>query len=77
MSKSRGLYNQQDRLEHTYTTWRFMKLRTPFNMIKNALSDIRTMHDFSYTVPNETREEFWDKECISHPTASTCKVYEG
>ena len=53
-----------------------MKLRTPFNMIKNALSDIRTMHDFSYTVPNETREEFWDKECISHPTASTCKVYE-
>ena len=54
-----------------------MKLRTPFNMIKNALSDIRTMHDFSYTVPNETREEFWDKECISHPTASTCKVYEG
>ena len=54
-----------------------MKLRTPFNMIKNALSDIRTMHDFSYTVPNETREEFWDKECISHPTASTCKVYDG
>ena len=54
-----------------------MKLSTPFNMIKNALSDIRTMHDFSYTVPNETREEFWYKECISHPTASTCKVYEG
>ncbi len=54
-----------------------MKLRTPFNMIRDALSDIRTMHDFSYTVPHETREEFWDKECINHPTASTCKVYEG
>ena len=54
-----------------------MKLRTPFNMFKNALSDIRTMHDFSYTVPNETREEILDKECINHPTASTCKVYEG
>ena len=25
---------------------------------QNALSDIRTMHDFAYTVPNETREEF-------------------
>ena len=54
-----------------------MKLRIPFNMIKNALSDIRTMHDFAYTVPNETREEFWDNECVHHPTASTCKIYEG
>ena len=42
-----------------------MKLSTPFNMIKNALSDIRTMHDFSYTIPNETREEYWDKETIN------------
>ena len=54
-----------------------MKLKTPFTVIKNALSDIRRMHDFSYTVPTETRDEFWDKECIKHPTASTCKVYEG
>ncbi len=53
------------------------ELRIPFNMIKNALSDIRTMHDFSYTVPNETRDSFWNKECINHPTTSTCKVYEG
>ena len=51
-----------------------MKLKTPFNMIKNALSDIRTMHDISYTVPNETRDEFLDNECSNHPTASTCKV---
>ena len=54
-----------------------MKLKTPLKIIKNALSDIRTMHDFSYTVPNETRDEFWKKECSNHPTASTCKVYEG
>tara|TARA_B100000700_G_scaffold54271_1_gene58039 strand:+ start:702 stop:866 length:165 start_codon:yes stop_codon:yes gene_type:complete len=54
-----------------------MKLRTPFNMIKNALSDIRTMHKSSYTVPNKNRDAFWDKECSNHPTASTCKVYEG
>ena len=46
-------------------------------MIKNVLGDIRTMHDFTYTVPHETRDKFWDKECIDHPTASTCKVYEG
>ena len=54
-----------------------MKLRTPFNMIKNALSDIRTMHDFSYTVPNENRDEFWDNESSNNSTASTCKIYEG
>ena len=57
--------------------WRIMKLRTPFKAIKNALSDIRKMHDFTYTVPTESRDEFWEKECINHPTASTCKIYEG
>ena len=54
-----------------------MNLRTPFAVIKNALSDIRTMHDFSYKVPPEARDEFLGKEYINHPTASTCKVYEG
>ena len=54
-----------------------MKLKNSLRIIKNALSDIRTMHDFSYKIPNETRDEFWDKECRNHPTASTCKVYEG
>ena len=54
-----------------------MRLRTPFTVIKSALNDIRTMHDFNYTVPTETRDDFWDKECNEHPTASTCKVYEG
>ncbi|MBW3041681.1 hypothetical protein [Prochlorococcus marinus] len=52
-----------------------MKLRTPF-FIKNALSDIRIMHDFNYKVPAETREDFWKAECEIHPTSLTCKVYE-
>ena len=51
--------------------------KNSFHIIKNALIDIRTMHDLSYTVQNETRDEFWDKECCNHPTASTCRVYEG
>ena len=46
-------------------------------MLKNALSDIRAMNDFTYTVPYETRDEFWEKDCSNHPTTSTCKVYEG
>ena len=62
MSKSRGVYIWQNELENVDTAWRIMKLRIPFNMIKNALSDIRTMHDFAYTVPNETRDKFWDNE---------------
>ena len=53
-----------------------MKLGTPFSLIKNALSDIRVMHDFNYEIPTETREEFWKDECEIHPTSSTCKVYD-
>ena len=52
-----------------------MKLRAQFSIIKNALSDIRGMHDFNYEVPTESREEFWKEECELHPTSSTCKVY--
>ena len=53
-----------------------MKLRTPFSVIKNALSDIRVMHDFNYEIPAEAREEFWKEACEVHPTSSTCKVYD-
>ena len=53
-----------------------MKLRTPFSVIKNALSDIRGMHDFNYEIPAETRKEFWKDECEIHPNSSTCKVYD-
>ena len=42
-----------------------MKLRTPFTVIKNALSDIRAIHDFSYKVPAETRDEFWEKNVLT------------
>ena len=53
-----------------------MKLKTPFSIIKNILSDIQVMHDFNYIIPLETREEFWGNECDLHPTNSTCKTYE-
>ena len=76
MSKKRGVKNYKDQLEHRYPIWMIMKLRNPFSVIKSAFSDIEKMHDFSYTVPTETRDEFWNKECIKYPTSSTCKVYE-
>tara|TARA_Y100001968_G_scaffold309641_1_gene329667 strand:- start:595 stop:774 length:180 start_codon:yes stop_codon:yes gene_type:complete len=43
-----------------------MKLRTPFSVNKNALSDTRVIHYFNYEVPAETREEFGKEECEDH-----------
>ena len=76
MSKSRGVKTTKNQLEHSHSIRRFMKLKTPFSVIKNALSDIRVMHDFNYEIPAETREEFWKEDCEVHPTSSTCKVYD-
>ena len=53
-----------------------MKQSSPFTVLKNVLSDISRMHDFSYKLPAETHVEFWKKECAEPPTASTCKTYE-
>ena len=45
-----------------------MKLSSPFTVLKNVISDVRRMHDFSYNIPPKTREEFWEEECNDHPT---------
>ena len=47
---------------------RLMKLSSPFTVLKNVISDVRRMHDFSYNIPPKTREEFWEEECNDHPT---------
>ena len=52
-----------------------MKLTTPFNALRNATSDIWRMHDFNYQLPKEAKQDYWNKECIDHPTSSHCKVY--
>ena len=52
-----------------------MKLTTPFNALINATSDIWRMHDFNYKLPKEVKQDYWEKECIDHPTSSHCKVY--
>ena len=53
-----------------------MRLKTPFTALRNATSDIWKMHDFNYQLPKDQRQDYWDKECIDHPTSSHCKVYE-
>ena len=54
-----------------------MKLTTPFTALRNATSDIWKMHDFNYQLPKskDHRQDYWEKECIHHPTSSHCKVY--
>ena len=76
MSNNRGIKISKDQVKQWYPNRRIMKLKTPFSIIKNALSDIQVMHDFNYIIPPETREEFWRNECDLHPTNSTCKTYE-
>ncbi len=53
-----------------------MKLRTPFSVIVNPLRDIDRIHDFSYDLPKERKDMFWEDECLIHPTKSSCKLYE-
>ena len=52
-----------------------MKLTTPFTALRNATSDMWRMHDFNYKLPKEAKQDYWDKECINHPTSSHCKFY--
>ncbi len=48
-----------------------MRLTTLLNALRNATSDFWRMHDFNYQLP----KDYWEKECIDHPTSSHCKVY--
>ena len=52
-----------------------MKFNSPFTSLRNATSDIWRMHDFNYKLPKEEKQDYWEKECIDHPTSSHCKVY--
>ena len=52
-----------------------MRLVTPFTALRNAISDIWRMHDFNYQLPNDPRQDFWEKECTIYPASSDCKLY--
>ena len=53
-----------------------MKLRTPFTVLASPLRDLDRIHDFSYELPCENNDLFWEEECKSHPNKLTCKLYE-
>ena len=53
-----------------------MKLTKPFINLNNSLYDVLGMLDFNYQLPKDTFNEYWDEECISHPTKSHCKIFD-
>ena len=52
-----------------------MGLTTLFTALRNATSDIWEMHDFDYQLPKDLSKDYFEKECLNHPTSSHCKVY--
>ena len=52
-----------------------MKLSTNLIFFRNAISDIWRMHDFNYQFHKDKGQDYWEKECIKHPTSSHCKIY--
>ena len=53
----------------------FLRLTTTFTALKNVTSDNCRMHDFNYQLPKDSRQDYWEKECIDHPSSPHCKVY--
>ena len=52
-----------------------MKLTNQFNVVRRTTSDMWWIHYFNYKLPKEAKEDFWEKECIDHPTNAHWKVY--
>ena len=54
---------------------RLMKPTFPFTILKASLNDLLSMNDFNYQLPKNDINEFWDDECILHPTNSHFKIF--
>ncbi len=52
-----------------------MKLRTPFSIINDSLSDVKRMHDFNYELPEEHKNFYWKKQCEIKPYQISCLLY--
>ena len=53
-----------------------MKLSSPFKFLNASLADVWKMHDFNYQLPKDNCLEYWDEECLLHPTNSHCKIFD-
>ena len=53
-----------------------MRLGKPFKIINDSFVDARNTHDFNYQTNKKKIMEYWDEECIKHPTNSHCKIHD-
>ncbi len=47
-----------------------MKLTIPFTALRNGTTDMQRMNYFNYQLPKDKRQDYWEKECMDHPTIS-------
>ena len=52
-----------------------MKLTARLTALRNATSDMWRMHDFNYYLPKKEENDYWNQECMAHPTNNHCKMY--
>ena len=52
-----------------------MRLGKPFKIVYEFFVDAGNSLDFNYQPNKEKIMEYWDEECIKHPTNSHCKIY--
>ena len=52
-----------------------MRFNTLLKAFRNATLDLWKMHDFNYQIPKDQIQDYWEKECMSHPSSSHCKLY--
>ena len=53
-----------------------MKLTTPLTCLNKPLNDVWKMYDSNYQLTKDSFGEYWDEECILHPTNSYCKIFD-
>ena len=53
-----------------------MKLTSPIEILNGSLNDLWRIHDFNYQLHKDSFNEYWNEECILHPTNSRCKIYD-
>ena len=51
-----------------------MRLNTNLKFISSTLSDVWNIRHSNYKSPRPELTNYWDEECIKHPTNSRCRI---
>lgn len=53
-----------------------MKKILPLNVLGGIFSNTLITSDFDQKSIKERKKDYFDQDCISHPTGSHCKIYD-